>query len=131
MNPPRYLLDTHTLIWALVDDSKLSRDAARIVLGTPQDRLAISDLTLQEIGLLLNAGKLQLPDRFLSQLEAALEHIQVLPVTLPIALHAPALRLPHGDQFDRIICATARAWNIPLVTRDANITDAGVCNVVW
>ena len=55
----------------------------------------------------------------------------VLPITLEIALAAPALALPHGDQFDRIITATAKAHRLPLITKDANITDASVDDTVW
>lgn len=55
----------------------------------------------------------------------------VLPITLEIALAAPALALPHGDQFDRIIAARAKVHRLPLFTKDANITDASVVDTVW
>jgi PIN domain nuclease of toxin-antitoxin system len=55
----------------------------------------------------------------------------VLPITLDIALAAPALALPHGDQFDRIIAATAKVHRLPLITKDANITDAAVVSTLW
>jgi PIN domain nuclease of toxin-antitoxin system len=60
-----------------------------------------------------------------------LNYVTVLPITLDIALAAPRLALPHGDQFDRIITATAKVHRLPLVTRDANITDASVVPTVW
>jgi PIN domain nuclease of toxin-antitoxin system len=41
------------------------------------------------------------------------------------------LPLPHGDQFDRIITATAKVHRLSLVTRDANITDAKVVPTIW
>jgi PIN domain nuclease of toxin-antitoxin system len=41
------------------------------------------------------------------------------------------LALPHGDQFDRIITATAKVHRLPLVTKDGNITDAAVVATMW
>jgi len=41
------------------------------------------------------------------------------------------LALPHGDQFDRVITATAKVHRITLVTKDANITDAEVVPTLW
>jgi PIN domain nuclease of toxin-antitoxin system len=60
-----------------------------------------------------------------------LNYVTVLPITLEIALAAPALALPHGDQFDRIITATAKAHRLALLTKDANIADASVVDTVW
>ena len=37
-----------------------------------------------------------------------------------IALAAPELALPHGDQFDRIIAATAKIHRLTLITRLPN-----------
>jgi PIN domain nuclease of toxin-antitoxin system len=64
-------------------------------------------------------------------LGALLNYVTVLPISLEIALAAPELALPHGDQFDRIITATAKVHRLPLITRDANITDAGVIDTLW
>jgi PIN domain nuclease of toxin-antitoxin system len=55
----------------------------------------------------------------------------VLPITLEIAIAAPALALPHGDQFDRIITATAKVHRLSFVTKDANITNASVVSSLW
>ena len=54
----KYLLDTHTLIWAVTDEDKLGAEAARVIAVTPYDQLAISDITLQEIGLIYHARKI-------------------------------------------------------------------------
>jgi PIN domain nuclease of toxin-antitoxin system len=60
-----------------------------------------------------------------------LNYVSVLPITLEIALAAPALALPHGDQFDRIIAATAKLHRLALITKDANTTGASVVDTVW
>ncbi|MBI5380451.1 MAG: hypothetical protein HZA31_00990 [Opitutae bacterium] len=55
----------------------------------------------------------------------------MLLITIEIALAAPAVVLPHGDQFDRIIAATAKVHRLPLITKDANITDSLIIATVW
>jgi PIN domain nuclease of toxin-antitoxin system len=39
--------------------------------------------------------------------------------------------LPHGDQFDRIITATAATHRLVLLTKAANITDSGSVATLW
>ena len=86
-----------------IDEGRLGGKAARIVATTPYDQLAISDVTLQEIGLLQQNQKISFVGSPAKVLGPLLEFVTVLPITLEIALAAPALPLPHGDLFDRII----------------------------
>lgn len=131
MRGPKFLLDTHAFLWAAVDEDKLSAAAAKAIGTTPFEQLAISDVTLREIGLLLHARRISFSGSPRSVLSALLDFVTVLPITLDIAIAAPALALPHGDQFDRIIAATAKIHRLTLITKDANITDAAVVSTVW
>ena len=127
----KYLLDTHALLWAAIDDDRLGVEAGRILATTPYDQLAISDLSLQEVGLLAHAGRIKAGGSHLTALKNMLEYVTLLPVTLEIALLAPTLPLAHGDQFDHVIAATAKLHKLTLITKDANITDSGVVNTLW
>lgn len=127
----KYLLDTHVFLWAATDEARLSGKAARAIATTPYDQLAIADVTLQEIGLLLHSGRISFRGAPATILGHMLDYVTVLPITLNIAICAPALALPHGDQFDRIISATAKVHRLVLITKDANITDAAVVATVW
>lgn len=127
----KYLLDTHAFLWAATDEDRLGTEAARILAVTPYELLAISDVTLQEIGLLLEAGRITFSGKPEAVLARLLDYVQVLPISLPIAIAAPTLKLSHGDQFDRIIAATAKVHRLTLITKDANITDAGIVATVW
>lgn len=127
----KYLLDTHAFLWAATDEDRLSPKAARAISTTPYEQLAIADVTLQEIGLLLHAGRISFNGSPAAVLKNLLNYVTVLSITLDIAISAPALALPHGDQFDRIIAATAKIHRLILVTKDANITDATVVPTLW
>jgi len=127
----KYLLDTHAFLWAATDEDRLSIKAARAVATTPYEQLAIADVTLQEIGLLLHSGRVSFNGSPAAVLGLLLHYVTVLPITLEIALAAPTLALPHGDQFDRIITATAKVHRLPLVTKDANIADSAIVATVW
>ncbi len=127
----KYLLDTHAFLWAATEEDRLSNRATRAIATTPYAQLAIADVTLQEIGLLLQAGRIAFHGSPATVLGNMLNYVTVLPITLEIAITAPALTLPHGDQFDRIITATAKVHRLPLVTKDANICDSAVVAIVW
>jgi len=128
----KYILDTHACLWAAVDEDRLGAKAARAIAVTPYEQLAVSDVSLQEIGLLFHSGKIAFKaGSAAAVLRRILDHVTVLPISLEIAIMAPALALPHGDQFDRIITATAKVHSVPLITKDANIIDASLVATVW
>jgi len=127
----KYLLDTHAFLWAATDEDRLSNKAARAIGTTPYEQLGISDVTLQEIGLLLFSGRISFKGSAAAILGGMLDHVTVLPITLDIAIAAPGLALPHGDQFDRVITATAKIHRIPLITEDANISASSAVVTLW
>lgn len=127
----KYLLDTHAFLWAATDEDRLGAEAARVLAVTPYEQLAISDVTLQEVGLLMQSGKISFSGNPATVLGHLLDYVQVLPISLPVVIAAPALKLPHSDQFDRVITATAKVHRLTLITKDANITDAGIVTTVW
>ena len=59
----KYLLDTHTLIWFLTGDKKLS-DKARGLIDNPDNRKFLSIASLWEIAIKVSLGKLALNKPF-------------------------------------------------------------------
>ncbi len=79
----------------------------------------------------IHGGRISFRGSGASVLSSLLNYVTVLPITLEIAILSPELGLPHGDQFDRIITATAKVHRLPLITRDAAITDSGLVATIW
>jgi PIN domain nuclease of toxin-antitoxin system len=132
----KYLLDTHAFVWTASPNPKdlkrLGVKARRIIDNATPDELAISDNTIMEIGCLLHIGKLDYGLRRPTDvLGPAFEKVTRIPMSLTAAINAPSLALPHGDPNDRLIVATALELGVPLITKDANITDSGIVPVVW
>jgi PIN domain nuclease of toxin-antitoxin system len=125
------LLDTHALIWWLLDDVNLS-PTARAALATPENRVFVSAVSIGEIAIKLSINKLPLPkelDRDLLDVVTA-TGFTPLPVTLE---HAYAIRhLPwhHRDPFDRLLIAQSRVERLTIVTDDRMIRRYSV-DVLW
>jgi PIN domain nuclease of toxin-antitoxin system len=127
----RLLLDTHTLLWLLVNDSKLSV-RSRKTIEDPANNSFVSIVSLWEIALKTGMGKLTLPAPFSAVFPAELVQngIGVMNVELP---HLGAmLQLPslHRDPFDRLLVAQAIVEGMTLVTSDAQLANYPV-PVLW
>jgi len=62
----------------------------------------------------------------------ALPKVEMLALTVQIAV--TSVRLPtvfHSDPADRMIVATARQYNVPVVTKDERIQQSGLVRTIW
>jgi PIN domain nuclease of toxin-antitoxin system len=131
----KYLLDTHVVIWWLMDDRKLSKAHAKLLercerSGTP---VGLSAMSLWEIAKLVERGRLELTqsvDDSVEQLETS-SFVSVLPLTGRVAIESTRLggRF-HSDPIDQIIAATARCHGLTLLTVDKRIIESGVVAVM-
>ena len=115
----RLLLDTHSFLWFIDNNPKLSAQAKTLIEdGTNEVFLSVA--SLWEIGIKLSLGKLaiSLPfDTFMSQ---QLEQNNIELLDLKISHVAAITNLPfhHRDPFDRLIIAQAMVEQIPIVGLD-------------
>jgi hypothetical protein len=72
----------------------------RAIGTTPYEQLAISDVFLQEIGLLLHSGKLTVRGSPGTVLAGLLDYVTVLPITLDIAINSIASSPPRPKSTD-------------------------------
>lgn len=112
------LLDTHTFLWAILSDPRLSRRAQKIFTG-PND-LWLSVASIWEILIKISAGKLFLPEPSGPYLvkKLAENRIEVLPITLDHVLALESLAVHHRDPFDRILIAQSLEEKLLLVSAD-------------
>jgi len=130
------ICDTHILLFWAHEPERLSPPARQALeLGLLKGQLAIADITLWELALLHERGRLVLPadvsaDFYLKQLLAALR-LKVLPITPEIALLSCSDRFLHGDPADRLIGATALQMGAPLITADAKLRALTELDTIW
>ncbi len=120
------LLDTHILVWWLSDQGRLSRAQVRALseIDSGSATGAISGMTLWEVAVLVERGRLQIGGSVDVWLEEIQSHprLTVLPITAAIAIESERLgpNFPK-DPADRIIAATARCHGLRLLTADDKI----------
>ncbi len=114
------LLDTHILLWYIRGDKKLTDDLRRLI-EVSADTVHLSIVSLWEIAIKMNVGKLELNCDF-KDLEKILKAVKIdlIEITfsdLEIYKQSP---LHHRDPFDRLIIAQAKNRGYSLVSQDAN-----------
>ena len=111
------LLDTHVLVW-LVENGRRLGKAARETIQTDTE-LCLSAMTFWELGMLLGKGQIALTMPLPALLDRVIrEGMTIVPVSAPIAIDAHILPRLHGDPMDRLLMATARSLDCPLMTAD-------------
>jgi len=127
----RLLLDTHTFLWWVADDPRLSKKACEVI-GNGKNQLFLSAASGWEIAIKAKLGRLQMPndpERFIPE-QMALNTIENLPVILSHALHVYTLPDYHRDPFDRLLISQAQLEGLPILTADPQISQYSV-EVVW
>jgi PIN domain nuclease of toxin-antitoxin system len=116
----RYLLDTHSLLWSLLDPQKLSKKARSAVLDS-ENTVAVSAVTFWEISLKFALGKLELTELLPEDLPAVAQETGLDIIPLDASEAASFHRLPklaHKDPFDRLIVWQAIQRKLMLISAD-------------
>jgi len=117
----KYLLDTHSVIWYFDDSPKLSQKVTEIIENS-ENRLYISSISLWEIAIKMNLGKLSLGFSFDKLLNAIkVSDVGILQIEDEYLRNLSRLSFLHKDPFDRLLIATAFAENLTIITVDENI----------
>lgn len=126
------LLDTHTLLWALTEPTRLGRRARRAV----EDRrstIYVSAVSGLELATKHRLGKLPHAWPVLEGFERHRDRLgaEELSITTSHALLAGSLEWDHRDPFDRLLAAQSLVEGVPLVTKDAAFTTIPGFRVLW
>ena len=127
----KYLLDTHTLLWFLQGDKKLS-DKARQFIDNPSNEKFLSVVSLWEIAVKVSLGKLALGKSFerLFPEQLHFNRIQILDITVDSLIKLTTLPFHHRDPFDRLIIAQAFVEELPIIGADTAFDAYGI-NREW
>ena len=115
----RALLDTHVLLWWLLNDRALSV-TARTTITDDGNEIFVSAASAWEISIKFKQGKLPAAAPLMADLESAIagEGFSSLPVTINNGERAGGLPLHHKDPFDRMLIAQAIAESLTLVSNE-------------
>jgi PIN domain nuclease of toxin-antitoxin system len=127
--------DTHTALWHLFDDTRLSTVAGAFIneAATARRKIAISSISLAEVVYLIEKNRLPASayDE-LTQVLADPEHVFVEAVFTAAIVQAmrQVSRAEVPDMPDRIVAATAVYFDVPVISRDRRIRAASL-QTVW
>jgi PIN domain nuclease of toxin-antitoxin system len=122
----KLLLDTHIWIWSVASPERLSRKIVASLESSKND-LWLSPISVWELLLLAEKGSVQLdrpPEEWIAAAFAA-SPLRDAALTRDVAVESRRLPLVHQDPADRFIAATARVYDLTLVTADERLLHAG------
>ena len=119
-----YLLDTHYLLWSMLDPKKIGKKTLKILEDTDKIKY-VSKISYWEIALKYSLGKLELrgttPEELLEETKNA--GFQIFDITEDDIVSS--YRLPsiasHKDPFDRLLVWQCIRNDLVLITVDGNI----------
>lgn len=132
--PRAFVTDTHPLVLHAAGGKGLGRRAAECFAACERREalVYVPAAVLWETSLLVRVGRVRLR----RPLRRFVEDLFSNPAYQPIDLGVEQVCLadearPNEDPFDALICAAARALDLPLVTRDRGIQEWGKVPTVW
>ncbi|MDQ3000125.1 MAG: type II toxin-antitoxin system VapC family toxin [Fibrobacterota bacterium] len=126
MSDAAVLLDTHVWLWLADGNDRLKNTPGyeAILKARAMSGIFISIISVWEVGMLASKGRILARQDYRRWIERGLSEsfVRLQPMTTGIALESSSLPGEfHADPADRILVATARELDIPLITADANI----------
>lgn len=126
-----YVIDTHAFVWYLEDSRNLSA-SARLALneiGRGDSFGIVPSIVLAEIMHLSDRHKISIG---IEEIVLRIERASNL-IVLPLGMTIIRLMIPLKDfeLHDRVIIATARHVNAPLITRDEQIRNRSGLRCIW
>lgn len=121
----KLLLDTHIWLWSRGQPARIT-SAVQTALENPENELWLSPLSIWELANLVEKGRIVLGSELEDWVATAMSKVPLreAPLTYEVALETHRMRLPHQDPVDRFLVATARVFDLTLVTADIRLLQA-------
>jgi PIN domain nuclease of toxin-antitoxin system len=116
------LLDAHIWIWNDLQPERISSQVAQELASSSND-LWLSPVSIWELALLLEKKRIAIPLEFHIWVAESARDLQLkeVPFTWDVAQELRFTQVPHKDPADRFIAATARVYDMTLVTSDQRL----------
>jgi PIN domain nuclease of toxin-antitoxin system len=124
---PRFLLDSHVILWALAEPQRLSTQAKSAIVDR-HNLVLISIASLWEISIKTALQKLEITTPLLDLWRTAERKLELKPLQISAEHVVAAAGLPndHRDPFDRLLVAQAKIERATLITRDRQLASYGI-----
>ncbi|MHB8499659.1 MAG: type II toxin-antitoxin system VapC family toxin [Candidatus Acidiferrales bacterium] len=118
----KLLLDTHIWIWNYTAPEKLTSEVAREIANPQHDRF-LSPVSIWEMVMLLEKKRIELHQDFGEWFLQSKQDLNLLeaPLTWEVAHELRFTMLGYRDPGDRFLVATAKAFDLTLVTSDERL----------
>ena len=124
------LLDTHTFIWYIEGNSKLT-EKAREAIELSADKVYLSIISLWEIAIKTGKNQLTLQNQFDDLLDVLDSlQIEILSITFADTKIYRNLPLYHRDPFDRMIISQAISNNLTIIGCDQSFDNYPI-QILW
>jgi PIN domain nuclease of toxin-antitoxin system len=116
----KLLLDTHSFLWFIDGNPRLSATARQLIEDPGNERL-VSIASLWEMAILISLGRLTIAEPFATLMADQLQRnsMQVLDINVAHTAQVASLPFHHRDPFDRMLIAQALVEAIPIVGVDS------------
>ena len=125
-----FLLDTHVWLWGINEPERLPT-SVRTELEMASEPPRLSPISLWEVMLLAERGRITLSPNPRTWLREAARTVREVPLTFEVAAASRQLRLDHEDPADRFIVATAKVFGLRLVTADTRLLRCPDVESLW
>lgn len=118
----KLLLDTHIWLWSTLEPQRIMRNVEKVLVD-PANELWLSPISVGELTVLLRKGRLQLPKDTAAWVAATMADLKLTeaPLTIEVALAVASFNFSHGDPADQFLAATAKVFNLTLITADEHL----------
>jgi PIN domain nuclease of toxin-antitoxin system len=118
----RLLLDTHIWIWNVAAPDKLKKSVAKAI-DDEKNELWLSPISIWELSMLVEKQRIELDDDVDAWVSRSLAQttFREAPLTNEVALEIPKIRFSHRDPADHFIAASAKVFDLTLVTADPRL----------
>lgn len=118
----KLLLDTHIWLWSTLEPQCLTHRVNK-ALADPANELWLSPVSVGELIVLLRKGRLKLPNDVAAWVAKTTQDLELTeaPLTIEVALAISSINFPHGDPADHFLAATAKVFELTLVTADEHL----------